>query len=73
MLTWRTSKNLVTTPEPVADKFPDVEHFKVEVAGGRIILTPVRSGGAEAVREKLASPEFGEDDVSAATRWARRP
>ncbi|PIW82642.1 MAG: AbrB family transcriptional regulator [Nitrospirae bacterium CG_4_8_14_3_um_filter_70_85] len=73
MLTKRTSKNQVTIPKPVADKFPDVEHFEVEVEDGRIILTPVRTGGAEAVREKLASLGIGENDVSEAIRWARRP
>ena len=46
---------------------------EVEVEGGRIILTPVRKGGAEAVREKLASLGIGKDDVSEAIRWARRP
>jgi len=73
MLTKRTSKNQVTIPKVVADQFPEVKHFEVSVENGRIILSPVLPGGAEAVRERLASLGITEEDVTEAIRWARRP
>ncbi|MEY3633106.1 MAG: hypothetical protein RI937_1304, partial [Pseudomonadota bacterium] len=47
--------------------------LEVEVADGRIVLTPVRLQKADAVRKKLAELGITEQDVSTAVAWARRP
>jgi hypothetical protein len=71
MLAKKTSKNQLTLPKAVASKFPGTEYFDVRAEGGRIVLTPVRIGGADAVRRKLAALGIGPEDAADAVRWAR--
>lgn len=68
----RTSKNQLTLPKPVADRFPGVDYFEVTLEDDRIVLRPVRLGQADEVRERLADAGIGPDDVDAAIRAARR-
>lgn len=72
MLAKLTSKNQITLPKAVAQAFPGAEYFEVQAEGGRIVLTPVRIGRADAVRDKLAELGIVEDDVAAAVAWARK-
>lgn len=72
MLAKITSKNQITLPKAVVEEFPGARYFEVESAEGRIVLTPVRIGRADAVREKLAALGIREPDVSAAVAWARK-
>lgn len=65
----RTSKNQLTLPKAVADRFPGVEYFEVSADEDRILLKPVRLGLADEVRERLAEAGLG---VAAALRAARR-
>lgn len=68
----RTSRNQLTLPKAVADRFPGVEYFEVSADEDRITLKPVRLGLADEVRERLAEAGLGADDVAAALRAARR-
>ncbi|MEX0691126.1 MAG: AbrB/MazE/SpoVT family DNA-binding domain-containing protein [Gemmatimonadales bacterium] len=68
----KTSKNQITLPKAVVREFPGVEYFDVRAEAGQIVLRPVRPGGADAVREKLAALGIAEGDVAAAVRWARK-
>ncbi len=72
MLAKLTSKNQITLPKAVAQAFPGAEYFEVQAEGGRIVLTPVRIGRADAVRDKLAALGIVEEDVVAAVAWARK-
>ncbi|MBI3140545.1 MAG: AbrB/MazE/SpoVT family DNA-binding domain-containing protein [Rhodocyclales bacterium] len=72
MLAKLTSKNQITLPKAVAQAFPGTEYFEVQAEGGRIVLTPVRIGRADAVREKLAALGIVEQDVAQAVAWARK-
>ena len=72
MLAKITSKNQLTLPKAVVREFPDARYFEVETREGRIVLTPVRLGHADAVRRKLASLGITEHDVESAVRWARK-
>lgn len=72
MLAKITSKNQITLPKAVVEEFPGARYFEVAAAQGRIVLTPVSIGRADAVREKLATLGIREQDVSAAVAWARR-
>ena len=72
MLAKITSKNQITLPKAVVEEFPGARYFEVEAAQGRIVLTPVSVGRADAVREKLAALGIREADVSAAVAWARK-
>ncbi len=72
MLAKLTSKNQITLPKAVAQAFPDAEYFEVQAEGGRIVLTPVRFGRADAVRDKLAVLGIVEKDVELAVAWARK-
>lgn len=72
MLAKLTSKNQITLPKAVAQAFPGAEYFEVQAEGGRIVMTPVRIGRADAVRDKLAALGIVEEDVGAAVAWARK-
>jgi len=74
MLTKRTSKNQITIPKAIAEKFKGVEYFRVTEEGGRIILTPVTLTEAnvlERVREKIKKLGISEEEVEEAVKWAR--
>jgi hypothetical protein len=71
MLTKKTSKNQITLPKRVVEKFPGADYFEVTTEGARIILRPVHVDPVGRVREKLEELGIGEDDVRAAVEWAR--
>ena len=72
MLAKLTSKNQLTLPKTVISDFPGIRYFDVTQEDGRIVLTPVRIGRADAVRRKVTELDLSEDDVAAAVTWARR-
>ena len=41
----KTSKNQLTLPKAVVDRFPGVDYFEVSADADRILLKPVRFGG----------------------------
>jgi hypothetical protein len=47
--------------------------FEIEVEDGRLVLTPARTGSADAVRRKLAKLGLTDTDVADAVAWARTP
>jgi hypothetical protein len=71
MLAKLTAKNQLTLPKSIVAGFPGTEYFEVAAENGRIVLTPVRVGRANAVRARLAEIGITEDDVADAVRWAR--
>ena len=77
MIAKKTSKNQLTLPKRVVDRFPNVDYFDVRVEAGRIALVPVRpdqSGAAdrlEQVQARLAKLGLSDRDVKAAVAWAR--
>jgi bifunctional DNA-binding transcriptional regulator/antitoxin component of YhaV-PrlF toxin-antitoxin module len=68
----KTSKNQITLPKKVVERFPDAEYFEVTAEGGRIVLRPVDLDALGRVRRKLARLGISEADVAGAVRWARR-
>ncbi len=72
MLAKLTSKNQLTLPKQALEGLGPVSHFQVEVDGDRLILTPARIGGLEAVRRKIAELGITEEDVKDAVAWARQ-
>jgi len=49
------------------------EYYDVTCDNGRIVLTPLHPGGADAVRTRLAELGISEADVTDAVNWARQP
>ena len=72
MLAKLTAKNQLTLPKRAIEALGSPTHFQVEIADGRITLTPTRLDAAEAVRARLAELGITEADVSAAVAQARR-
>ncbi|MGQ0585729.1 MAG: AbrB/MazE/SpoVT family DNA-binding domain-containing protein [Gammaproteobacteria bacterium] len=72
MLAKKTSKNQLTLPKAIVSRFPNVEYYDVTTENDAIVLRPVRTGAADAVREKLDSLGIKEADIEYAIRWARR-
>lgn len=67
-----TSKNQLTLPKSVVERVGSADYFEVAFAGGKIVLTPLRLGRADAVREKLAKLKIRESDIGDAIAWARK-
>jgi hypothetical protein len=76
MLIRKTSKNRLTLPKEVADRFPGIDLFDVTVERNKIVLVPVRvtpiTSSLESVREKMERLGIVEGDVSNAVCWARK-
>lgn len=72
MLAKMTAKNQLTLPKSITAAVDSPEYFEVEVANGRIMLTPVRIQRGDAVRAKLAELGLDEQDVADAVQWARQ-
>jgi hypothetical protein len=72
MLAKLTSKNQLTIPKQALASFGEVSHSQVEVDGGRLVLTPARIGGLEAVRRHIAELGITEQDIADAVAWARQ-
>lgn len=72
MIAKKTSKNQLTLPKKVADRFPDVEYFDVRVDHAHITLVPVRPSQLEQVQARLAQLGLSDRDVQNAVTWARR-
>lgn len=72
MLAKLTSKNQLTLPKAVLSAYRGTEYFDVTEEGGRIVLTPVRIGRADAVRAKLADLGIAERDVAQAVTRTRK-
>ena len=68
----KTSKNQLTLPKVVADRFPGIDYFEIAAEADRIVLRPVRLGGADEVRRRLAAAGIGPREVAGAIAWARR-
>lgn len=72
MLAKKTSKNQITLPKAIVDRFPDATYFDVRAEDGRIILVPMQPGRADEVRTKLEALGIRDSDVEDAIAWARR-
>jgi bifunctional DNA-binding transcriptional regulator/antitoxin component of YhaV-PrlF toxin-antitoxin module len=66
-----TSKNQITLPKEIVDRFPGVDYFAVRSEDGTIVLEPFVQSRADEVRRKLASIDISEDDIANAVAWAR--
>jgi len=76
MLAKKTSKNQITLPKKIAERFPGVDYFDIRIENEKILLAPAKILPAgptlERVREKMKQLGIAEKDVSEAVRWARR-
>lgn len=72
MLAKKTTKNQITLPKAIADRFPEVDYFDVREEEGRVVLVPMPLSRADAVRAKLEALGITERDVQDAVAWARK-
>jgi len=76
MLAKKTSKNQLTLPKEIAEKFPGVDLFDATVERNRIVLVPVKvtpiASSLESIREKIEKLGITEEDVTDAVVWARQ-
>jgi len=71
MIAKKTSKNQLTLPKKVFERFPDVEYFEVRVDDAQITLVPVRPGHLQQVQARLELLGISDRDVRDAVKWAR--
>lgn len=76
MLAKKTSKNQITLPRAIVDRFPEVEYFDALVEDNHIKLTPVSirpvTTELSSVRDKMEKLGITPDDVKDAVAWARK-
>ena len=76
MLAKKTTKNQLTLPKEIADRFPGVDLFDATVERNRIVLVPVKvtpiTQSLEAIRDKMEKLGITEVDVADAVAWARK-
>jgi hypothetical protein len=68
----KTTKNQITLPKKVVDRFTGVEYFEVTTDGTCIILRPLQKSRADEVRARLEQLGIDDDYVTAAVSWARK-
>ncbi len=76
MLAKKTSKNQLTLPKAVADRFPGIEYFDIDVKENRIVLVPAKitriRTPLEEIRGRMQKLGMREKDVGGAVKWARK-
>jgi hypothetical protein len=76
VLAKKTSKNRLTLPKKIADRFPGVDLYDATVERNRIVLVPVKmtpiASSLESVRAKMEELGITEGDVTDALVWARK-
>ena len=76
MLAKKTSKNQLTLPKEIAEKFPGVDLFDATVKDNQIVLMPVKitpiTSTLESIRDKMEKLGISGEDVTDAVRWARK-
>ncbi len=75
-ITKKTSKNQVTIPKEIAQKFPDVQYFEIFSEDREIILRPLKVGEPKdrlyTIKDKMARLGIKKKDIDDAVRWARK-
>jgi len=74
VLAKKTTRNRLTLPKEIADRFPGVE-FDVTVERNRIVLAPVKVhpiASLESIREKMGKLGITEENVTDAVVWTRK-
>jgi bifunctional DNA-binding transcriptional regulator/antitoxin component of YhaV-PrlF toxin-antitoxin module len=66
-----TSKNQLTLPKALIERFPGVRRFEVSTRDGEIILRPAKDMDLAATWAKLEALGLAETDVADAVEWAR--
>jgi hypothetical protein len=67
-----TSRNRLTLPRSLISAVGAADYFEVQVKDGQIILTPVRTQRADAVRSKFEELALNEQDIADAAKWVRQ-
>jgi len=68
----KTSKNQLTLPKAIVNRFPGVDYFDVLEKDGRIVLIALQESRADEVRQRLSDLGVTQDDAEESVQWARR-
>ena len=64
--------NRLVISREALDQFPETRHFDVDIADGRIVLTPAQTVPIEEVWEHIAGLGLTEEVIAEAIAWARK-
>lgn len=64
--------NRLVISREALSRFPETQHFDVDIADGRIVLTPAQTIPIMEVWEHIASLGLTEADIADAIAWARK-
>ena len=67
-----TGPNRMVISQEALSRFPETQHFDVDIADGRIVLTPTQTISIAEVWEHIAKLRLTEADIADAIAWARK-
>ena len=74
MLVKVTSKNQITVPKKIMEKFPGTQYFEIESTGDAVLLKPLKISDAslEQIRTKIDQLGLKPTSIREAVKWARK-
>jgi len=74
MLVKVTSKNQITVPKKIMEKFPGTQYFEIESTGDAVLLKPLKISDAslEQIRAKIDQLGLKPTSIREAVKWARK-
>ena len=69
-----TSKNQITIPKKIMDKFPGTQYFEIESTGEAVRLKPLTISDAslDQIRAKIDQLGLKPASIKEAVKWARK-
>ena len=74
MLVKVTSKNQITIPKKIMEKFPGTRYFEIESTGEAVVLKPLKLSDAslDQIRSKIDQLGLKPTSIREAVKWARK-
>ena len=73
MLAKLTSKNQITIPKKIMEKFPGTKYFEIEPLDHAVLLKPLKiyDASLDQIRSKINKLGLKRSSISEAIKWAR--
>ena len=73
MIAKLTSKNQITIPKKIMEKFPGTKYFEIEASNNAVILKPLKiyDASLDQIRAKINELGLKRSSIGEAIKWAR--
>ena len=74
MIAKLTSKNQITIPKKIMEKFPGTKYFEIETRDNGVLLKPLKiyDASLDQIRTKIDKLGLKRSSISEAIKWARK-